>query len=117
MTAGGHDRRLRTVARKLAPPKRDVWKEAVYEIDRRDRAVRALVAFALNLAGTDKLPSRAPVGGGNAPQHVPAPPPRIPPPTRGRVWTKDIRPGPHDVLTLEEVLKVPWVDMHTETEG
>ncbi len=46
----------------------------------------------------------------------PAPPPRPPPPPKPR-WTKDIRPGPHDVLTWEEVLQVPWVDSLAEEDG
>jgi hypothetical protein len=117
VTGGGHGRRLRTLGRKNAPPVRNVWMEAVHENARRDNAVRALVALALQLAGTDKLPLRAPVGGGNAPTHVPAPPPpRVPRPTEGRVWTKDIRPGPHDVLTWEEAMQVPWYDPFAEGE-
>ncbi len=44
------------------------------------------------------------------------PPPPPPPPPRPR-WTKDIRPGPHDVLTWEEVLQVPWVDSMAEDDG
>jgi hypothetical protein len=116
VTASGHGRRLRTLGRKNAPPARNEWMEAVYENARRDDAVRALVAFALHLAGTDKLPSRVPVGGGNAPLHIPEPPPRLRRPTEGRAWTKDIRPGPHDVLTWEEAMRVPWVDPFAEAE-
>ena len=104
MTAAGHGRRLRTLARKNAPPARNVWIEALYENDRRKKAVLALVAFALHLAGTDKLPSRVPTGGGTAPLYVPEPPPPKP------RETEDRRPGPHDILTWEEAMRVPWIE-------
>jgi hypothetical protein len=40
------------------------------------------------------------------------PPPRPPEPR----WTKDNRPGPHDVLSWEEAMQVPWVDSSAEDE-
>jgi hypothetical protein len=97
---------------------------AFAQLDREVPAMRTLVAFALELAGTDKLlppeppppPPVTPVGLGNAPMHVPEPPPRLRRPTQDRVWTKDIRPGPHDVLTWEEAMRVPWFDPLAETE-
>ena len=113
---GTHGRRLRTLGRLSAPPARNVWMEAVYANARRDDAVRALVAFALHLAGTDKLPSRVPTGGGNAPQYIPESSPSLRRPTEGRVWTKDIHPGPHDILTWEEAMQVPWYDPIAERE-
>ena len=100
-------------------------KAAFEQLDREVPAMRTLVAFALELAGTDKLPPPsaplplppvAPAGLGNAPQHVPEPLPRVRRPTEGRVWTKDIRPGPHDVLTWEEAMRVPWYDPFAEPE-
>jgi hypothetical protein len=105
-----HGRRIDCVERRDAPKKESAWIQALRAREREEDAVRALVAFALHLAGTDKLPSRAPVGGGNAPLHVPEPLPRVRRPTLGRVWTKDIRPGPHDVLTWDDAMQVPWVD-------
>jgi hypothetical protein len=103
-----------------ASGKTDGWnlKEAILEGERRAQAVRTFVTFALQLAGTDKLPPPlvAPVGLGNAPLHVPEPPPRVRRPAESRVWTKDVRPGPHDVLTWEEAMQVPWFDPFAETE-
>jgi hypothetical protein len=46
------------------------------------------------------------------------PPPRPPPPPPPKPrWTKDIRPGPHDVLTWEEAMQVPWFDPLKEDDG
>jgi hypothetical protein len=45
----------------------------------------------------------------------PARPPPSPHPPKPR-WTKDIRPGPHDVLTWDEVLQVPWVNEMSEDD-
>ena len=45
------------------------------------------------------------------------PPPRPPPPAAPKPrWTKDIRPGPHDVLNWEEAMQVPWVDSMAEDD-
>ena len=54
-----------------------------------------------------------------APSSLPParPPPPPPSPSPKPRWTKDIRPGPHDVLTWEEVLQVPWVDSLAEEDG
>jgi hypothetical protein len=60
--------------------------------------------------------------GEKTPQARPAPTPAAQPspkqpsseqPSRSggrRVWTKDVRPGPHDILTWEEILDIPWID-------
>ena len=116
MKIENHGRRIDRVERRDAPKEESEWIQAVRENARQDDAVRALVAFALHLAGTDKLPSRVPTGGGNAAPYVPEPPPRVRRPAEGRVWTKDVRPGPHDVLTWEEAMRVPWVDPFVEGE-
>lgn len=117
MTIANHGRRIDRVEHRDAPKKESEWIQVLRAREREEDAVRALVAFAQHLAGTDKLPSRAPRGGGNAPLHVSEPPPpRVRRPTEGRVWTKDIRPGPHDVLTWEEAIRVPWYDPLAETE-
>ncbi len=39
-----------------------------------------------------------------------APPACPPPPPAKSRWTKDVRPGPHDVLTSEEAIQVPWLE-------
>ena len=43
----------------------------------------------------------------------PPPSPSRPPKPR---WTKDNRPGPHDVLSWEEAMQVPWVDSSAEDD-
>ncbi len=79
-------------------------------------AVHAMVELALELAGTRKPRPPVPAGGGNAPMYVPepSPPPSLRRLPQGRVWTKDVRPGPHDVLTWEEAMRVPWLNGATE---
>ena len=69
----------------------------------------------------DAPPRAAPHGEGvrvvaPPPQPAPRPPPSPPQPPKPR-WTKDIRPGPHDVLTWDEVLQVPWVNEMEEDDG
>ena len=85
------------------------------------QAVSALVAFALRLAGTDRLPLRVPPPAPRAASVVAAPQPPTrppsPPPAPKPRWTKDIRPGPHDLLTWEEAMQVPWFDPFKEPEG
>jgi hypothetical protein len=49
---------------------------------------------------------------GCEPARAPPPPPRPPKPR----WTKDNRPGPHDVLSWEEAMQVPWVDSSAEDD-
>lgn len=80
-------------------------------------AALTLVAFAKALAGPDQA-ARA-VGDADAASlpelerpaaDVTAPPPRAP----ASRWTASFRPGPHDVLTWEEAMRVPWID---ETGG
>ena len=101
-------------------PRRLSFKEAIEKLEREATAVQACVALALELAGTDKLlpPEPEPLASDvtmMAPD-VPVPPPRLPRPKEGRVWTKDVRPGPHDVLTWEEAMRVPWFDPFAEPE-
>ena len=103
-------------------PRRQSFKEAIEQLEREAPAVQACVALALELAGTDKLlpPEPEPLVGDASPILPPqqavtpprAPPPRAQPPR----WTKDIRPGPHDVLTWEEAMQVPWYDPLAEGE-
>ena len=107
-------------------PRRQSFEEVIEKLEREASAVQACVALALQLAGTDKLlppeplvPEPPPVGIGTATMHVTEPPsPRARPPLPERPrWTKDIRPGPHDVLTWEEAMQVPWYDPLAEGEG
>ncbi len=84
------------------------WVQAAYEVDREKRATLALVAFAQALAGTVKVEAPlSPVcdGAMEAEPPAPAPPPR----GAARVWSQTVRPGPHDVLTWDEAMRVPWL--------
>jgi len=113
-------RQLRAMARTVDGErgKDNGFLTAVRELDRERRAVRAVAAFARHLAGTDTLPPTAPqVLLGDAAAEVPPPAPVVPSRPAVRVWTKDIRPGPHDVLTWEEAMTVPWIDGSEEAEG
>ena len=92
--------------------------EAMEKLDREAPAMRALVAFALELAGTDKLPPPSPAPlAGDTPTilipDVPVLPPRAEPVSR---WINGKRPGPHDILTWEEAMQVPWFDPFAEPE-
>jgi hypothetical protein len=111
MKIGQHGRRLEGLERS-AGAARGGWFAAVYRLDRERRAALALARFAQTLAGTEKPP---PVEPSTEPSSEPSPglsaAPRVLPPCRGpRAWGKDNRPGPHDVLTWEEVLRLPWLD-------
>ena len=106
MSAAGHSRRLGHMERRSAA-KQDSWLEAVYQVEEEFQAVRALTAFALALAGTEKAPEPVPVRDETPPADPPAQPPR-----RAGTPAKDkmARPGPTDVLTWEQAMRVPWLD-------
>jgi hypothetical protein len=71
----------------------------------RDAAVAAAPRDeGARVAPASQLPPRPP---------PPRPPPSGPPPR----WTKDIRPGPHDVLNWDEAMQVPWVDSSAADDG
>jgi hypothetical protein len=75
------------------------WIEALRAMEREYKAARIFTAFARALAGTDKMQMQ--VRDETPPPAVPsAPPPRSAP----------TRPGPHDVLTWEEAMRIPWLD-------
>ena len=103
-------------------PRRLSFEEVIEKLEREAPAVQACVALALELAGTDKLlpPEPEPFVAKATivkPKEPALPPragsPRAPSPR----WTKDIRPGPHDVLTWEEAMQVPWYDPFAEPDG
>ena len=115
MSIVGHRRRLERLELRSGS-KRAPWVEAVYEAEREVQATRkavaALVEFALVLAGTDKIRPAALVAPSGdrsiqaTPTVIPAPPPR----TRRWGRREDTRPGPHDVLTWDEAIRVPWIE-------
>lgn len=82
-----------------------------------------MVAFALDLAGTKNKPL-ARLGR----ESVPVPETQheleqgnlpIRPGPRGheRIWTTTVRPGPHDLLSWEEAMRVPWIDGTTDDKS
>ena len=95
----------------------DEWMAAVYEIDRWQRAALALARFAQELVSVapplalggvaPPLADAAPVPDAPSHQHAAA----VAAPLPGRpVWGPDNRPGVHDVLTWEEVMRLPWIE-------
>ena len=82
---------------------------AMAEMVRERGATVAIAQYAVDLAGLP-LPPPPP-----APPPPPLSPdavvatsaPRVP---QARKWTMDHRPGPHDLLTWEEAMQVPWID-------
>jgi hypothetical protein len=85
--------------------------------EERRRAVLALVAYAQELAGVEP-PAAAPEPLRDEPPAPCADPVAAPPPpSRAPVWGGDRRPGPHDVLTWEEVMRVPWVEGEAAIAG
>lgn len=107
MRIESHARRIGRVERRDAP-KAPSWMEELYAMDREERAVRAVTKFAQELAGFPPPPPPVQV----ETFRIEALPP--PPPVHRPRWTKDIRPGPHDVLTWDEVLQVPWMEEMNE---
>ena len=118
MSSGSHGRDLGKMARGLGSGRRkDDWIEVADAAEKEYQAVRAIVAFALALAGTDKLPPPPPTWlAGNSTTILVPDPPVLPPCAQPPRWTKEVRPGPHDVLTWEEAMQVPWFDPFAETE-
>ena len=96
---------------------RNPYVEAVYETDRLFRAVEGITGFARMLAGTDKrqVASVAPSPVDSAAEttsRVDHAPPR----SHRPIWSETVRPGPHDVLTWEEAMQVPWIDESAEVQ-
>lgn len=88
------------------------WMETVEEMAREQQAALILAKFAQELAGTEER--RAALHAASRREAVtetavPVGPPRLPQ-SHGRVWSDVVRPGPHDVLTWEEAMRVPWLD-------
>ena len=90
---------------------RNPYVEAVYETDRLFRAVEGITGFARMLAGMEerRVASVTPVSVDNVTETAPRvdhPPPR----SHRAVWSETVRPGPHDVLTWDEAMRIPWLD-------
>ena len=93
---------------------RNPFIEAVYAVDREWRrkrqAAMTMADFAQALAGTEEMRAAARLMSStndtteSAPRVAPAAP-RSP----QRAWSKTVRPGPHDVLSWDEVRRVPWI--------
>ncbi len=119
MSQATHRRLLGQFKREVGKSGRSDWMTALLEMQRKDKAVLALVAFARDLAGTAQPPPPAPqpmpppADKNIAALEAPALPQRPPPPR----WTTEIRPGPHDLLSWEEAMRVPWLDSRAHGEG
>jgi hypothetical protein len=114
VSQAGNARLLRRLEQKHGK-KHNPFLEMVFSIDReereRRRAALALAEVAQILAGTDKMKAaRFSVSSAGGPMEteprVDHPPPR----SHRRVWSETVRPGPHDVLTWDEVRQVPWIE-------
>ena len=121
MSRESHGRFLRAAQRSVgkATDGYESLKTILLRAEAEEEAVRALVAFALRLAGTDRLPppAPAPLPGEMRAIDVPEPPSHPPPPpAKNAPWTMDNRPGPHDLLTWEEAMQVPWYNPFPEPE-
>ena len=116
MSHAGNARLLRRLAQERGTVL-DPWTEEVYATDRNFRAVWGLTGLARALAGTDKkrAASLAPPPADNEMKtesrvhHVPAR-------THRPVWSEVVRPGPHDVLTWEEAMRIPWIEGNAEAQ-
>jgi hypothetical protein len=122
MTISSHDRRLVRLEEKGWAKDNSLMRVVVGAErlrKRRRRAALALAAFAQDLAGVEppavvpEPPRDEPVRG--TPMRDAPPPPSArpfaaPPPPSRPVWGPDNRPGPHDVLTWEEVMRLPWIN-------
>ncbi len=123
MSADSHGRFLRAAQRMVGKAGgRESLKAILLMIEEEQKqAVRAVTALALQLAGTDKLPlrERPPPPRPVRAVVVTEPPerPSAPPPAAKPRWTMDHRPGPHDLLTWEEAMQVPWYDPLKEEES
>jgi hypothetical protein len=96
---------------KVSGPKEPTLEQVVMEVERPYAAARSVTAFARALAGTDRLQA-PPVSPSlvSKLEENPSPVRLAPSPKTRPAWTKDVRPGPHDVLTWEEAMQVPWID-------
>ena len=111
MRMQNHARRIASVECRDAP-RAPSWIDELREIDRQDRAVRAITKFAQELAGFPPPPPPVQI----ETFRIEAPPAPPPPPPPAQRWTKDVRPGPQDVLTWEEAMSVPWYDALAEEQ-
>lgn len=121
MSILGHRRRIQRLEQRSGS-KQDPWVEAVYETEREVQATRkavaALVEFALVLAGTDRMPMARIAAAQRDAVNEPVPRADRSFLRRGgrQVWSEAVRPGPNDVLTWEEAMRVPWLDANAEAE-
>ena len=111
MSIATHARRLKRLERPYAP-REETLADLLAPLQRERDAALSLVVFARALAGTDRTPPAA-----TPPTSEARPRVTRPPRSKGRVWTKDIRPGPNDWLTWEEAMSVPWIDGGAASES
>jgi hypothetical protein len=110
VSLAGQRRRLQRLE-KASGSKEPTLEQLVRQVDREDEAIRSVTAFARALAGTDQVvaPSLSPSPVA-CPEGIPSQASPASSWNARPVWTKDIRPGPRDLLTWEEAMRVPWIE-------
>lgn len=84
---------------------------------REQHAAVLMAEFARALAGTDKAAVAPPVSPSSDDATALVPQSASSQSRNNqRIWTDVIRPGPHDVLTWEEAMRVPWIEGDSEVE-
>ncbi len=108
MSIASHAGRLRRIAGARGTQIGD-WMAAVYEVDRQYRAKQALDRSAQEPGGVaPPMAETAPAHETPSSQLASAAAKPISP--ARPVWGPDNRPGVHDVLTWEEVMRLPWIE-------
>jgi len=102
MTISSHDRRLVRLEEKGWAKDNSLMRVVVGAERLRKRRRRAALAGVEPPAVVPEPLRDEPVRG--TPMRDALPPPSRP------VWGPDNRPGPHDVLTWEEVMRLPWIN-------
>ncbi|MFI4999049.1 MAG: hypothetical protein ACHQK9_04140 [Reyranellales bacterium] len=108
MSIPGHDRRLGRLEQKSGA-KHDPWIEAVFKMAEEQQAAVALANFARALAGTDEA-ARLQRLASSPPDRPETPAAPAPLPGRSRPKGERPRPSPNDVLTWDQLVRVPWYD-------
>lgn len=92
--------------------------EAIFKRNLEATAAEEIIRWARALAGTDEASrlqrcAASPRDRAEQPNARAAPPPRR---DSRRIWSETVRPGPHDVLTWDEAMRVPWLDANESAE-
>jgi hypothetical protein len=110
MSIAGHRRRLKSLERANAS---DGWREAMFRREQEKLAAIAVIEFARALAGTDKVAVRVASSSYDETAEPASRASNALPQDGGGRWRSGRRPGPHDVLTWDEVMQLDWHDETT----